>query len=579
MHYAYHVLTSDFLLVWTALLALVVIGGYWWSGEALPSTPTAAGVSGRTPNFVQRFNLVDLVSIVALLSFVAFYIVMIFYNEDFAYYDDDMLTDFSVAGKSLMPPIWPGTGRFYPLSDQEFNVLKFFTRSPAGYHALVAIELVVLLVVLFLFLREFKVRYRSLLLMAVLVAPGFLVPFTGFVYPERNVLFWLAVMLLCLQGYANTGRRGYFVGCLVATHFALYYKETAVLLIVGYAVSQIFLKLYNGRGAPRHSWQELARENALSLGILAVSTVYVALFFAAMLPHRKFSYIAEHHVALGSVLFEYLQTDWLPLIMLLFFAVRLGRFLLSRGTLDPLWDPLAVGALAYFFGIISVRLNSAYYMAPAGLIALFYLAHLSLPWLARPARASIVAVAFLCIFLHDAAYSSFRIIERKSLITTKTELAGFLQGYLTTQKSAKVELFFPYATGYNLMELSAYLKYKGFHLDGQSAPGGETGPELVIEGRGQFANNHCVAYNDYDCIHAEQPDPGALMVVLPDDDATDDEVRSVSKNSTELLDEKPPQIVTKEGSWLRALHVISPEFSTKDLPDHWLELQVFQVKG
>jgi hypothetical protein len=189
-----------------------------------------------------------------------------------------------------------------------------------------------------------------------------------------------------------------------------------------------------------------------------------------------------------------------------------------------------------------------------------------------------VAVVFVCVLLHDAAFSSFRVIERKSVITTKSEFAEFLEGYLPAHKTARVELFFPYATGYNLMELSAYLKYKGFHMDGQSAPG-ETGPDLVIEGPAQFANNHCVAYNDYACIHAEHPDPGALMVVLPDDDASDDEVRNVSRNSKELLDEKPPEMFTKKGSWLRSLHVISPEFSTKDLPEHWLELEVFQVKG
>jgi hypothetical protein len=579
MHYAYHVLTSDFLLVWTSFLALVVVFGFWWSGEAVPMVPSAEeGASGQTTNSLRRFSVVDIVSAVALLSFVTFYIAMIFYKEDFAYYDDDMLTDFSVVGKSLMPPIWPGTGRFYPLSDQEFNILKFITRSPAGYHALVAIELVVLLVVLFLFLRGFKVRYRSLLLVAVLVAPSFLVPFTGFVYPERNVLFWLAIILLCLQGYSNTKSRTYFVGCLVATHVALYYKETVVLLVVGYAVSRILLQLYAGRHGRRHPWQDLARENSLSLGMLAVATVYVVLFLAAMLPHRKFSYIAEHHVALGSVLFAYLQTDWLPLILLLFFAVRLGRFVLSRVALDPLWDPLAVGALAYFFGVIAVKLNSAYYMAPVDLIALFYLARLSLVWLAKPTRAriSIVAVVFTCVLFHDVAYSAFRIIERKELIISKSHLAQFLGGYLLTAHREKVELFFPYASGYNLMELSSYLKYKGFRLEGWSATGSSEGPELVIAGPGRFENNHCVEYNDYVCIHEQQAGDGALIVVLPDDDASMSDVQAIGKTSTLLLYDEAPLVCTRTGSWVRSLHAISPEFALRVLPEHWLELHVFQ---
>ena len=154
-----------------------------------------------------------------------------------------MLTDFSVQGMNFLPPVWSAVGRFYPLADQEFNLLKFVTRSPAGYHALVALQLLVLLAVLFVVLRAFQVRYRVLILIAAMVAPSFLIPFTGFVYPERNVLFWLAVMLLCLQEYSRTKARIYFIGCLVATHCALYYKETVVLFVVAYAITQLLLQL------------------------------------------------------------------------------------------------------------------------------------------------------------------------------------------------------------------------------------------------------------------------------------------------------------------------------------------------
>ena len=164
-----------------------------------------------------------------------------------------------------MPPVWSALGRFYPLADQEFNLLKFVTRSPAGYHALVALQLLVLVAVLFVVLRAFQVRYRVLILIAAMVAPSFLIPFTGFVYPERNVLFWLAVMLLCLQAYSSTKGRIYFVGCLVAAHFALYYKETVVLFVVAYAITQLLLQLSAARRSGQISWSEFAKENALSV--------------------------------------------------------------------------------------------------------------------------------------------------------------------------------------------------------------------------------------------------------------------------------------------------------------------------
>src|SRR5215467_10959794 len=247
------------------MLLLQFLGTVYISGLSLSmrrgrvvATPSGGDSVGQNTKLLGRVGFGDGIAAAGLLAFLAAYIVLIFYKEDFAYYDDDMLTDFSVQGRNFLPPVWSALGRFYPLADQEFNLLKFITRSPAGYHALVALQLVVLVAVLFVVLRAFQVRYRVLILIAVMVMPSFLIPFTGFVYPERNVLFWLAVMLLCLQAYSDTRARIYFVGCLVATHFALYYKETVVLFIVAYAVTQLLLQLSAARRSGQVSWLEFA---------------------------------------------------------------------------------------------------------------------------------------------------------------------------------------------------------------------------------------------------------------------------------------------------------------------------------
>ena len=460
LHRVVEVLATHVLLFWLMFLIIVVALGLFLSGRRQPMFPSHV-VEDRWVGLTKfpGFNLTDGMSVIAFLVFLTFYVRLIFYREDFAYYDDDILTDFSVQGRNFLPPVWSAVGRFYPLADQEFNLLKFVTRSPAGYHALVALQLLVLLVVLFAVLRAFQVRYRVLILIAAMVAPSFLIPFTGFVYPERNVLFWLAVMLLCLQEYSRTKARIYFIGCLVATHCALYYKETVVLFVVAYAITQLLLQLSIARRSGQISWLGLAKENALSVGMLGVSAIYLILFLVAMLPHRTFSYINGLREPLASVLLAYLQIDWLPLILLVVLVLRLGLYLFSNGRLDPLWDPLAVGALAYFFGVVSLRINSGYYMAPVDLFALLYLANMSLLWLSKASRLRIAAVAIVFIFVlvHDFAYSSFRMVERKGIITTKSQFADFLTGYLAAAKGRNVELFFPYSDGYHIMGLSSYL--------------------------------------------------------------------------------------------------------------------------
>jgi hypothetical protein len=47
----------------------------------------------------------------------------------------------------------------------------------------------------------------------------------GLIYPERNALFWLTILILCLQRANSKSTPIYFLACFVATHFLLYYKE------------------------------------------------------------------------------------------------------------------------------------------------------------------------------------------------------------------------------------------------------------------------------------------------------------------------------------------------------------------
>lgn len=577
-HYIRGILISHFLPLWALSLVLIAVCGFFLSAHSSFGSPvlTRPGASLQRPSFLRPLSLIDGIAAVLLLLFVVLYVFQIFHKEDFAYYDDEMLTDFSVQGKPFAPPIWPGVGRFFPLADQEFNLLRFVTRSPAGYHSFVAVELVALLVVLFVLFRRFQLRYRVLILIALMLAPSFVIPFSGFVYPERNVLFWLAIILLCLQGYSDSKKPIYFVGCLVATQFALYYKETVVVFVVAYAGTQLLLEALAARRATHFSWREIARNNSLQLTMLALSAIYAVVFLAVMLPNRSFSYITGVPISLGLVLSSYLKINWLLPILLAVLLFRFWRFLHSHGQIDPMWDSLAVGALAYSACIVALKLFSGYYMAPANFVALIYLVRVSLAGQPKPTkvRMAVLASVFLAVLVHDAAYSSFRIVERKSTIAAKSELAGFLRGYLPTVNRSSVELYFPYADGFRLMELSAYLKYKGFQLVGQSDAVPASGPRLVVEGREAFTNNLCINYREYACFHEASAKADALIVILPDDSASMNDIENIGKDSTLMLARKAPEICASK--WFRLLHAASPIFSMSHLPEHWLQLHIFK---
>ncbi len=570
---------SHFFLAWFVILILAVIYGLYFGDHRNEAFRMCFCRSGedRGKGFAGQYRTIDYVSGALFLAFLGLYISAICYREDFAYYDDDMLTDFSLRGIPFPAPIWPNLGRFFPLADRGFNVLGYFTKSATGYHSSVVVELALFLAVVFVALREFRVFHRVLILTAVMLAPSFVIPFSGFVYPERSVLLWLAILLLCLYGHAETRARFYVVGCLVATQFALYYKETVVIFIIAYAASRLLLDLHRGWHGRRLPWRGIIAEEVVPLGMLGLAGAYALLFGAAMFSGSGFSYIASKQQGLAATFVTYLQLDWLLVIFLVVIALKIRGFLFSQSKLDPIWDPLAVGAVAYYVCIICLRMYSAYYLAPGDFIALLYVAHTALMWVhgGGKRRAYVVAILFVCIVLHRVAYSSFRMIERKAVIATKSQLADFVKGYRSTANSSTIELYFPYADGYRLMELSSYLRYKGIPLAGQKESRVDAGPTVVIKGRSQFQGDRCVGYRDYTCLHAEKAEPGALIVVLPDDDISMEAVRALGNRAIPVLSVRICSFCSGENRWFRHLSGVSAGYWDK-IPKHWLQLDVFK---
>jgi hypothetical protein len=580
-HHLYHLLWAHFLSVWLCVLVFTVVGGALL-GRVGQGNATSDSESTNSRRLPTRVSAADAISIIVFLLFLTFYVVMILYKEDFGYYDADIFTDFSVRAINYATPIWPDQGRFFPLGHQEFNLLRHLTTSASGYHSYAIVQLLILLGALFALLSEFTVLYRTLILMAVMVTPSFVIAFTGLIYPERNVLLWLGIMMFCLHGYYQTKGRLYFVGCLAATHCALYYKETVVVLVATYAGTRLVLDLYGKRPTSRAEWHKFARNHTIHLGILVVSCVYVSLFGAAMIRSRTFSYVASHRVGVITTLVAYLVVDWIVVLLAVVFAWRVWKWLSREGELFPMWDSLAAAALVSFISLAVLGLYSGYYTAPSDLIGILYIARVGQEWLAKRelVRAFVMAVVVACVLIHNIAFSSFRVIERKSLIASERQLAEFLQEYRKTARSRSVELFFPYTDGYRLMELSAYLKYKGLPLEGQKTPTDyDAGASFAVEGPAKFVDSRCVGYKDYLCVHAENAGKGALIVVLPDDGVSMREVANTAGDSVLVFSVDACSVCGKMGSWFKVLHVISPRFAGTQLPEHWLQLHVFQRPG
>ena len=578
-----------FYLVWAVSLVFVPTA-VWWSGRRDATRPLFPG--GETTEKVRskwQIGSADGLAAIVFLLFASAYAAMLLYKVDFNTFDSDELTEYSVRGIAFGPPIWPHMGRFFPLMFCEFDVLRFITRSAAGYHSFVVAQLLVLLLVVFLTFDDFQIRFRVPVLIAIMMVPGVAIIFTGLVFPERNILFWFAILALCLHRYSRTQAPAYFIGSLVATQFALYYKEPIVVFVVVFVLFRLLLELYLSRSAGLHLWSEFVKNNLLSFGMLVLAAIYVVVFLTCL----GWSFLhAEAHTPLSFVLWRQLKIDWLPIVLLTVFIVRLWLFKSSVIRFDAVWDALAAGALSYYLCIDALGLSKGYYTAPADFISILYCARMALLWMNRSAGKSrvravlVTATVFMCVVIHDAAFASFRIVEHKSISSSKTEFATFLKDYTPTVRSGTLELFFPYSDGYNLMLISSYLRYKGFALEGWPSAQGEERLHLVIKsprwfasGRGVWgtSGNRCIVYREYACFHADKPSPDALIVVLPNDEASNADIEKISKSATPLLEWKLPNFFASYNPWFRLLSVDSDALHPDASPEHWLRLHVFRA--
>ncbi len=578
-----HLILVHILRFWLVFLVGIVAGSWMLRDYRLPLAASSEGdEQGGTEKTSKAENGFDYVLTVLMALFVCFFVFVIYYREDFACFDCDQLTDFAVVGHRF-PPIWPSEGRFFPLGFQEFNLLRHVTRTPFGFQSVAAAQLVILAGVLLSVLKECRMAWRALIAVAVIVTPTLVISFTGLIYPERNALFWLTILILCLQRANSKITSIYFLACFVATHFLLYYKEPLVVLVIGYAASRMLLAVYSNRRAEQGSWREFLRRNIVTVGLLVVAAIYSILFLVFMFPFpfRPSSYIRNQldvqHLDKVAALPAFLRTDWVVSLLAVVLLLRVARFVLAGQALEPMWDSLAIAAMAYFAAILGVGIYADYYLAPVDLIAVLYLGRLAALWVPPRFswRTAIVGMAYVCLVAHNAASSTLKILERKERILSESELAGFLKNYNAQSGRERIEVFFPKTNGFRLAEISSYLLYKGIRLARREGMLDGASPEFVVAGTGNYPSGICHDDKPYLCKHENEPEEGGLIVLLPGDVVRKSDLEQTAKDTVPLVSVASWPEDSLTGRGLRLVYVLSAE-DEYHYPQPWWQFYIFK---
>lgn len=508
------------------------------------------------------------------------YTALVMVWEDFTYYDHSHFTNETLVGRDTPVEISPAVGRFWPLGYQEFNVLRHFTRSVYGYHSVRIVQLLAVCGILLALESELSLRARVALIIVLISLPSMLVSFSGLIYPEANVVLWFAAVVFCTKRFEVSRQLGWTAAAVLAAQLLLYYKETGFLLLLGFTAGRLFLRCWLP-GTGRLNFERLKNAESRLDCCLAFSILPFLIYYAAAsFPFTRQSYAANNRVPFQQAVVAYFAID---LVAWIFLCVVVFRFVCYvQGKLMPslLWDGMALGGALYFLSYLFLRIESAYFLAPVDFAAILYLGSKGVRcrgnW-SRWTRFLIYGLAS-AVIVQAGLLSAFRMYERKNVIHANVVLADAILDRYNNNSEKAMRLFFPHAGPSSILEFASYLNYRGVAIE-QFVHGAEKGRSVRLIGMKVEKDGPC-DYRTFICHPGTAPASGDLVIELPDDSSSLNEMRAYQRSSSEVLIAYTPH--PSIPGWMeplvKHLHVVSPGFAFSPLPDSWLSAAVIVSK-
>jgi len=571
VHHTFAVIWRDriplFWPIWMAITAAAIVVTVW----VLRRQGTGRDSEVRPPANRHFSTSKTKLTLVLLLLFLGCYMAGSLVRENFTYYDNSLFTLGTLTGQNIPVFIWPQLGRFFPLCDQEYNVLRHVTHSVAGYHSLRLLEILLLSLMLLFLDNRLSIPARAVLIVVALIMPSIVISFTGLIYPEANLIFALACLVWCVKKFQDNLRTVWAIGAVISAQFILYYKETAFLLISFFGMSRVILRCWDAGSGSWNFGRIRDKESRLDLCLAALSIPFLLYYLAAMFPNFRTGYEQNFKLPVGEVLSAYIRVDLLAWVLVATVMARFTLVFKRKLNPSPLWDGIAIGAVAYMFGYIALRMHAAYYLAPVDLVAVLYLGHLLFAcwnsW-GHAAKAWAVGTAAI-IILQAVGLSAFRMYERTNVIEAKVKMAQLIKQHVADSPQNCKGLFFPFASATHVMEFGAFLTYSGVPVE-RLAANNVVVPGLMLIGANVHKLGPCVGGKPLQCRPGTAPESGDIVVVLPDDRVSDQQGRV--EPATVLFSYEPTPMIPKWlRPWVSHLHVVSPEFFRDPLPAHFLQ--------
>lgn len=302
------------------------------------------------------------------MLFIAAYAAILLFNPSFTQLDYEALREtIFTEGDRLPLAVFPEMGRFYPMFGMEFRLLNLLSSRIVWLHVFVSLQF---LATAWLMVRLMGVagagRAAAYLSTGVLLfMPGFTNVWVGFPAVERNMMFYLAIFLLCFMAYQQKPKTTCLVIGLVCANLALYYKEPAFVALAAFAGTHLLI-----------TWRTAGRGAKLYDSLLLLSAfIFAAAYVFLIVPHMGKTLYGDTQypplLVFAKILYSYAANDPVVLLLLLPLAAVRGWQIMRRcSPAHPVFDPMLAAGTAYLLVFLKLNMYAANYMLPVYVFAL-----------------------------------------------------------------------------------------------------------------------------------------------------------------------------------------------------------------
>lgn len=341
-------------------------------------------------------------------------------------------------------------GRFYPLDGQEWNVLSYlFSPNAKIFYAFNALCLIVVVWCLRYALLRFVHSYTQSLyaryvvygfILLCIFSPTFITAWLRLYVPERMEFVFFSLFLACYMHvvYTHANVKSWIMLALgvVCANFALYYKETAFVMLGAFGFMHFILGYK----------QSLRIHKVFDIALVASSVVWLLVYIIVVVAHKHTtgSYGDTPYnqlLVMTKVIFTYvLQEPFLFVAVPLFVLYRIFMVLSKKSSCIPLLDASLVAALVLCAEYIVLKIGDIHYPLPAYIFGLVGLVGMGVYyWRQRIIR--VIYIVCLVLYISNSIFvSAYQFAFYKVVPNNFQDTLGFLSAYTKDHPNTHIYL-------------------------------------------------------------------------------------------------------------------------------------------